>query len=452
VSDPGERRLPRRFGVALAAVPLIGVMLADATVVLHRETTSPSSVGAHARGWHPAPPTRSGKGAAPVAALRALLQRRADAVLHHNRTQWLSTVDPHAHAFRRQQATVFDNIRQVPIASWHYSFDPTRPQLPYRTTARYHARVWAPATFALHYRLRGFDRRPTNLAQYPTFVRRGSSWYLASLSDFIDEGMTSARELWDFGPVVVMRQPDVLVMGHPGSELTMQTVAAQISAAIPRVSAVWRYPWPRRVVALVPNTQKELGQVVGDFGDLDHIAAVATAEVQAHTGRPDPVGERVGINPRNWPQLSDLGRQIVLTHELTHIASRAWTGAATPTWLAEGLADYVGYLDSGVPTSFAAQELGGDIRAGHVPHELPPDEQFDGASKRLAQAYEEAWLACRMIAERWGTAALTRFYRVVGRSSDPSAVAVSTSMLRVLHIPGDRFVREWRAYLRSQLG
>jgi hypothetical protein len=453
VSDEGRGRpLPRRLGIALAAIPLLGVVLADATVVVHRaaQPAQPTASPRHATS-HAARVTQGGFGPAPTQALRALLSRRGDAVVHHNRAEWLSTVDPKSPGFLRRQAAVFDNMRSVPFASWSYSFDPSQPQLPYRTTARYHAPVWSPATFALHYRLRGFDQRPTNLAQYPTFVRRGARWYIASFSDFAGEGLKSARDLWDFGPVVTWRRPHVLVLGHPGSQPTMSDVADEITAAIPRVSAVWRNPWPRRIVALVPRTQHELAQVVDDFSDLDHIAAVATAEIQTHTGHPDPVGERVGINPHNWPQLSELGRQIVITHELTHVATRAWTGGATPTWLAEGFADYVGYLDSGVPTRFAAQELAADVRAGHVPHQLPPDVQFDGSSKRLAQAYEEAWLACRMIAERWGTSKLTEFYRAVGRSPNSPAVAVATEFPRVLHIGGGRFVREWRSYLRAQL-
>lgn len=231
----------------------------------------------------------------------------------------------------------------------------------------------------------------------------------------------------------------------------MQLLADEAVADIPRVTAVWGSHWARRVVLLVPTTQHELSKVVDDYGDLDHIAAVATAEVQTHPGRPDPVGDRVGINPGNWPKLSSLGRQIVLTHELTHVATRPVTGAAMPTWLAEGFADYVGYLNSGVPTSFAAQELAADVRAGHVPSQLPSDREFDGDSKNLSQAYEGAWLACRLIAERHGQAALVRFYRAVGTSSLSQTDALAAVSIKVLHMPFQRFTREWRAFLRTEL-
>jgi hypothetical protein len=204
-------------------------------------------------------------------------------------------------------------------------------------------------------------------------------------------------------------------------------------------------------VLLVPATQRELSGVVDDYGNLDHIAAVATAEVQTNPGRPDPVGDRVGINPDNWPKLSSLGRRIVLTHELTHVATRSVTGGAMPTWLAEGFADYVGYLDTGIPTSFAAQELAAKVRAGHVPRRLPTDDEFDGANKHLSEAYEGAWLACRLIAERYGQRALVRFYRAVGTSPSSTASALASASNKVLHVPIDQLTREWRAFVRAEL-
>ena len=443
--------LPRKLGVLLAAVPLVAVLLADGALLARRSTPGSEATK---------PPTKSAPQASRslndaaqhrAEAIRELLSRRSDAILHHNRAELVATLDPRGRAFRRQQLTTFANLRAVPFASWSYSFDPTDQQSPNHATGRYHAQVWAPSTFALHYRLRGFDVQPTNLPQFPTFVQRCGQWYLASFNDFAGGGETSTKELWDFGPVVVVRRPRVLVLGHPDQQSTMQLLADEAAADIPRVTAVWGSRWARRVVLLVPTTQRELSKVVDDYGDLDHIAAVATAEVQTHPGRPDPVGDRVGINPDNWPKLSPLGRQIVLTHELTHVATRSVTGAAMPTWLAEGFADYVGYLNSGIPTTFAAQELAADVRAGHVPSQLPSDREFDGDSKNLSQAYEAAWLACRLIAERHGQSSLVRFYREVGTSSSSQRDALAAASIKVLHEPLQRFTREWRSFLRAEL-
>ena len=281
--------------------------------------------------------------------------------------------------------------------------------------ARYGVPTWAPWHFTLAYAIRGFDASPTSLRQFPTFVQRPQGWFVASFSDFASSSQRSDVDIWNFGGVRTARAPGVLVLGHPGSLDLMRDIADEASAAIPRVSAVWGRAWPRRVVVLVPSSQHELAQIIDDSGDLSQIAAVASAEVQDCPGPPNPVGYRVAINPRNWGKLSSLGRRVVLTHELTHVATRAVTGSCTPTWLVEGFADYVGYLGTGVPTTVVAQELADDVRAGRVPTHLPLDSDFDGDNKRLAQAYEGAWMAAHLIVERWSqqrsSASIARWVR-----------------------------------------
>lgn len=457
MSDSGGRFPPRRLALVLAAIPLVAVAIADVAVVADRSTrkatpapsvSSPSSRPQVTTTAQAERPTASSR----VTAIRALLQRRSDAVLHHNRAEWLSTIDPAERKFRASQLAVFNNLADVKFASWSYSFDPADEQFPAVGRTKYGAVTWAPADFSLHYRLRNFDQRPTNLLQYPTFVERNGAWLLASLSDFDHRGDKSSLDIWDFGPVVTLQTGRVLVLGHPSSRSLLPGIAAEVVSDIPRVSKVWGTGWSQRAVVLVPQTQHELGAVVGDYGNLKHIAAVASAEVNVGSGRPNPVGDRIAINPFNWPKLSDLGRRIVLTHELTHVATRTVTSAATPTWLAEGFADYVGYQDTGIPVPFIAQDLARDVRAGHEPKALPASGQFAGTSVRLSQAYEGAWLACQLIAHDYGQPVLVRFYREVGHSSASQSVAVATAMQGVLHLTPRQFSAKWRAYVHSQLG
>jgi hypothetical protein len=160
----------------------------------------------------------------------------------------------------------------------------------------------------------------------------------------------------------------------------------------------------------------------------------------------------VTVNPRNWSRLGSLGAQIVLTHELTHVATRAETGSQTPKWLSEGFADYVGFLDSGLPPTVAASELDQRVRRGELPSRLPINRAFRGGDPELGVAYEEAWLACRYIAARYGQSTLVRFYRAVGTSQRPSAAAVSHAMRHLLSVSPRQFTRSWRGYIRSQLG
>jgi hypothetical protein len=438
-------------------VPLLAVAVVDGAAVLGRQSASnprpvPSAAPRHGQTSAADRQTAADASQADrAAAVHEVLARRSQAVMAHDAAAWRSVLDPERPAFVRRQMQVFRNFQHVPFASWDYDFDEDRSLPETLRTQRYDAPTYAPAHLSLDYRLRGFDRRATSLPQYPTFVLRSTGWYLTSFDDYRARGDRSSTGLWDYGPVVVVRTPKVLVLGHPSAQLLMAGVATEVAADIPRVSAVWGRHWSERAVVLVPETQRELGRVVDDNGDLDNIAAVATAEVQIGSGRPDPVGNRIGINPANWPKLSLLGRRIVLTHELTHVATRAATSAATPTWLAEGFADYVGYLSSGVPATFVAQDLGTAVRGDRAPRRLPTPNAFDGANVRLSLAYEGAWMACRLIAQRWGQSALVHLYAAVARSRLDPATAVDLTMRRVLHLSTAQFTERWRAYVDREL-
>lgn len=453
-----RRPFPRRYGALLAAVPVVAVGLADVTIAL-RTATSPAprvhrAVAAAAPTPAPSANARFTLNDAETkrnAALRDLLARRRQAVLHHDVNAFLATDDPAQPRFRAQQRREFEALSAVPLASWDYDIDlgiglPLTPQ-----AQRYRAPVFAPAQFDIRYAIKGFDDKPTSLTQTPTFVARASGWYVASFDDFAKAGNPSSPGIWDFGPLRVARAHGVLVIGHPQSATLLRQVAELAAESIPKVTAVWGRHWSRTVVVLVPSTQRELGDIVDDTEDLDQIAALTSAEVTSCPGAPNPVGARIAINPRNWPTLSPLGRRIVMTHELTHIATRAETNSCMPTWLIEGFADYVGYGQASVPVRTIASELAADVQAGRVPKSLPAAADFDGDSKRLAQAYEGGLLACRLIASIAGERGLVRFYTEVGTSPASPARALASAMRTILHLTPAQFTARWQQYLRSQL-
>jgi hypothetical protein len=451
VSDPLARRVATsRLAWPWLAVCIAAVFIAAVVVALTRPQSpppaaSPRSVVAQGdRG-----PTTAGT-TGRAAAIRALLASRARAIRDHDRVALLATVDPTRRRFAATQARMLTNLRAVPLTRWSYTVRSAHHSGSAAVAARYPVPTYTPVV-SLHYRMRGFDHTATDLAQYPTFTRRGGRWYLASLSDFASQGDVSATDLWDYGPVDVVRRSHVLVLGPPTMLATMRQLAGDLHATIPRVTAVWGPHWARRVVAQVPQTQRELGGVTGDRGDLTKLAALSSAEVSSTAGHPAPVGARISINPGVWPQVSPLGRLVVLTHELTHVASRADTGSQTPRWLQEGFADYVGFLGTGVATTVVAKELAAQVRAGQLPDRLPPNRSFAGSSPALAASYEQGWLACRLIAARVGQPGLVRFYRAVGTAASSPDQAVGDALHRVLHLSTQQFIAIWRSYITAQL-
>ncbi|WP_412542139.1 hypothetical protein R8Z50_06280 [Longispora sp. K20-0274] len=224
----------------------------------------------------------------------------------------------------------------------------------------------------------------------------------------------------------------VLILGHPGSERLMGRILWPATGAVQVVTDVWG-DWARHVTIIVPADQDELRALIDEDGDLTHVAALT-----------DPSG-RVVVNPDVFGGLSPAGRQVVLTHEITHVAARGTTSDLTPFWLAEGLAEYVAHRDSPTRDRSIAKELADEVRMGRLPARLPARHEFAG--ERQAQAYQGAWLVCRFMVERAGEETLLRIYRRVSAGADTDRV-----FREELGLTGEHLVEHWREYVERRLG
>ncbi|MGW3492779.1 hypothetical protein [Streptomyces sp. NPDC001020] len=372
------------------------------------------------------------------AAVQRVLDLRAAAVLDGDRSAFRATGAPASDTTGRlaDGTDEFDNIRDVPLAAWSYHLTALR-----RTGDR------ATADAELRYRIRGYDRVPVTAARALRLTRAGERWYVSS-----DEPAPGANEqLWEQGAVRVVRGDHSLVLGVGQSRDLLRSLARLADRAVPSVSKAWGSDWPGHVVVVVPRTLEGMAGLLGaSAAGYRGIAAVTTGEVGGTRKTP---ADRIVVNPDSYGALGGLGKQVVLTHETTHVATRAHTTAATPLWLSEGYADWVGYRGSGRTPAQVAPELDRFVALGHVPAALPKDGDFAfaGDAGKLARAYEGGWMACRMIADRWGEVRLNDFYRAVGDHSE-RAGAVEDALKKVLGTTPEDFTRQWRGYLTAQLG
>ncbi|MFD9393291.1 hypothetical protein ACFWBB_22000 [Streptomyces sp. NPDC060000] len=358
--------------------------------------------------------------------VQRVLDRRAAAVLGH---------DPSAYA-ATGAAAGYAAVRAVPLAAWSY-----------RVTALHRSGDTATADAALSYRVEGYDKAPVTAARTLRLTRDGSGrWSVTS-----DRPAKKAGEqLWDQGTVNVVRGEHSLVLGVGQAGARLRSFAELADDAVPAVSAAWGTDWAGRVVVLVPKSLDGMAGLLGSpASSYRGIAAVTTGETGGGTKAP---ADRIIVNPDAYGMLGRVGRQVVLTHEATHVATRAHTDAATPLWLSEGYADWVGYRGTGRAPAEAAPELQHAVTQGTVPAALPEDGDFgfSGDAVRLAKAYEGGWLACRMIAERWGEVKLDAFYRAVGEHEKRPG-AVEGALKSVLGTSLVEFTGAWQDYLRAQL-
>ncbi|MFJ8583371.1 hypothetical protein ACIRD2_01755 [Streptomyces sp. NPDC093595] len=340
-------------------------------------------------------------------------------------------------AVDRRAAELRDrDLAGVPLGSWSYRITQVR---------RHGGRATVRAE--LGYRVAGYDSGPVTGERTLELAERDGRWHVTS-----DRPAPGApQQLWDQGEVDAVRGARSLVLGAGQDPARLRAVAAAADRAVPAVSDAWPERWARRVVVVVPPSLEAMGALLGaPAAGYRGVAAVTTGETG---GGPDAPADRVIVNPEAYPVLGEFGQDMVLTHEATHVATRAHTSAATPMWLSEGFADWVAYRGSGRTPAQAAPELRETVRAGGPPAGLPSDEDFafSGDPAALARAYEGGWLACALIADRWGEAELRAFYRAVGAHGTRDG-AVEKALHDVLGTTPDAFTAQWRGYLRSRLG
>ncbi|MET7509006.1 hypothetical protein [Streptomyces albidoflavus] len=353
----------------------------------------------------------------------ALLDRRATALRERDPAAWSATSTGGT-----GPDSLWARLAEVPLASWAY-----------RVTGVQAGSATATVEATLRHRLRGEDPAPATARRLLGLVRHEGRWRVRS-----EEAAPGAAQLlWDQGPVRARRGSWGLVLGT-GSAGELREFARLAARAVPVADGAWGGDWPRRVVVLVPGSLAGTAALLG--GEPDGYRGVAAVT----TGSPEPgtPADRIVVNPEAYRELDARGQQFVLTHETVHVATRAVTGPATPLWLSEGFADRAAHRAAPRPLAAAAPALTAAVGRGEVPRALPDDAAFafDGDSGALDRAYEGGWLACRLLAGRWGEERLRAFYRAAGARGEEAAFREVLGTIRA------EFTAAWRAYLRERLG
>ena len=386
--------------------------------------------------------------------IQRMLDRRAAAVLRHDAKGFLAVVDRTATGYRAEQRRVIANLSGVPLRSWRYRLLDTGRFAPAAGDGR---RVAADVRLAFRLgehrpaaRRHGRADAPLTAVQRLTLTERGGRWYVAAEDRSERGGRRSVQQLWDQGPITSVRGRRSLVLGVGRDPGALRTMARRADRAVNAVSEVWPRGWDRNVVVLAPRTQEEMAALLGrPTRAVQGIAAVTTGEA-GRVGA-DRSGQVI-VNPEAYAGLGDFGQQVVLTHETAHVATRPNTSPTTPMWLSEGFADWVGYRAGGRPAERIAPGLARRIAEGRGAGTLPGDDAFGfgGDAGSRASAYERGWLACRMIAERWGEQRLTGFYRAMG-SADRGRDALDTVLRSELGLDRNQFTTQWRRFAEREL-
>ncbi len=411
--------------------------------------------------------------ARPEAAIGGLLEARATAIRHGDRAAWLATVAPASDArvtrFRAAQGRVFDQVRSLRPASWAYQVAGGYPVAPDRR-AELGGVAWL-AEVHLDYQLT--PGGPTvGRQQFLTIVRRAGAWLIADDTD----GATS-RDIWDLGPIAHAVSARCLVIGASARRAQVEQFAAECGRSAEVVDRAWGQSWPRRTVLTVPGNLAQLGFLLGRSGAGSGIGADAQSDSGADAGSGtggdagssggsvDTAGlektaavtigpaegpsDTVLINGAAFDELSDVGRRVVLTHELVHVATRATGSRSAPTWLAEGYADDIAYAGTGLSPKQVAGAALEAVEAGAMPSALPAPDDFNAAGDQAAAAYGLAWVAAGLIADQAGdTQRMQAFYQQAA-APDAGPAQLDAALAKIGLGGTSSFIKIWQARLRQ---
>jgi hypothetical protein len=286
------------------------------------------------------------------------------------------------------------------------------------------------------WQLRGFDEQPARSDVLVRFAPHGDGLGIVGFEPAAEGG--GRLPLWLRGELSVARADDTLV-AVDGSRREAGEVLRRAVRGIDVVRRVLP-DWDSPVVVEVPSNGADLDETLGvEPGTYSGIAAV-TAPVGEPGDTDGPV--HVFVNPDVTDRLRQTGAQVVMSHELVHVATDAVRRPVEP-WLLEGFADYVALRDTRLSDRVTLGRAIEAARSDGVPEALPSAADFDTRAGDLQARYEEAWLACRIIAERLGERGLADVYGRVssGRPVDEVLAARDLSVDELTGLWRDRLGR-----------
>jgi len=430
--------------IGACVVAAVGFVLVIGLLFLHQSGQAPPKGGTDSQSAaEPVVSSASGLGAATPAtnvpslppevsdpevrqsSIERLLRDRADALLLGDSAAWRGEQVPAA------AVPDFKSIALLAPVAYEYSVtsitsstDPTQ----------------ATVSALVRYRL-PMDVSFATFREDLAMQHSDTGWRIAS------EHSVGRRPVWELGEISVVEGQRTTVIGIDQTHAVLERYLGIGDAVIPNVTKAWGTDWTQRLVVIVPKTLHQIEAGLGRSADsLTDIAAVTSME----TASGDPGSPRIWLNTPTMQGLSSLGREIVLRHEVVHVATGSGSTDATPLWLEEGLAEFIGYAGSGVSRGVAAADAIDALRDGQKFDHLPTADDFSGP--HLNVAYEGALIACDELADDGGLAQLVKTYRLTAQGTGSSDENFAAAVHQVYGISLDEFIRHWDARLHQLAG
>jgi hypothetical protein len=300
-------------------------------------------------------------------------------------------------------------------------------------------------------RLLGWEQVPLLRTRELT-VRADPTGRLQVAHDMAVEG----GDLWDLAGLRGAMSGRALALGNVDAD-SLASLSRIAASAVSEASGFWGRDWDRKLVVVAPQTLEEFADQLGAAPSTARSFGAVTLGHAASSGPDVPgagqfVGSRVYVNPDGWQELSERGRLFLLSHEATHVAAQGASRPRPPDWLAEGVADDVGFRASRFAAAAFEVPVLDEVRTSGPPAALPGAADFSGDDAAGgARAYAAADVAVQLIERTYGRAALRRLFRdttALVRGGATQGSALAEAMHDDLRTTPAAFTKAWRAELR----
>lgn len=375
-------------------------------------------------------------------ALGALLDRRSKAVLAGDTTAFLADVASADPGLVKRERQLFENMAKIPFSSLKFQLEPPRPDLqrflpaPLRDTYHEAAQV---AAVDVVYQIKGIDSAPVATPWLPIVAYTGDRWQVVGEASGKDLPYGANGQAWDdAGPIIVQTSARVVAVLSADDTERGPYLLQYAEKGLDRLAQTRSGGWDGKVFVTAVQDQRIFDTYFAD--SPERIAQVAAIAVPYYDMVPDwhataaYAATRIVFNPRELSAQPDVLAHD-LTHEFTHAAMGPVTTGKTPRWLVEGFAEYSAYNGTKVDPGWISKSLGDLTLTG-----FPTDSVFYQEPRN----YVAAWLACRMIAEKYGKAKLITLYESFQHEDD-----LGTAIKATLGVDQPTLEAQWRNYVAA---
>lgn len=297
---------------------------------------------------------------------------------------------------------------------------------------------FGPATTAARVRI-GYriptDPGPTSMEIGVAFTQAGGATKVVSLGGY---GARSA--LWLDGPATIQTSGRLTIVdARADTAAHFMTLGQNAITAVGEVLPSWQ----GQLFIEVPKDKDQLNSVIQSAANTSGDIAAVTTSADGTLNPDSPL--HVYLNRDVFSTMSDLGAQVVVSHEATHVATKGPL-TSIPTWMLEGFADFVALDHAGIAVQKAAGQELARMQKDGLPDHLPTAADLSPSADGLGATYEEAWLAWRYLGATYGEAKAVDFYMTVAHGT-----TVDTAFTKVLGVTQAAFVQGWRADLQRLL-